>query len=103
MTALVAARIAILLPLPAGLGALEASQALAMESLGVDPSFGIAIAVMIRARDIVLGLAGLTLGGAHIWQKAGAARSQWPTAPFEPMPPEAPAPTSDPQHSVSQP
>jgi uncharacterized protein (TIRG00374 family) len=86
MTALVAARIAILLPLPAGLGALEASQALAMESLGVDPSFGLAIALVIRARDVVLGLVGVALGGAHIWQKAGLARSSTFSGIFEESP-----------------
>ena len=97
MTSLVAARIAILLPVPAGLGALEASQVLAMESLGVDPSVGIAIAVVIRARDVVLGLIGLALGGAHIWQRAGS--------PFRrrlaPLPDPAPATTIDPEGSIS--
>jgi uncharacterized protein (TIRG00374 family) len=76
MTSLVAARIAILLPMPAGLGALEASQVLAMESLGVDPSVGIAIAVVIRARDVVLALLGLVLGGSQFWQKTGMAAAQ---------------------------
>jgi glycosyltransferase 2 family protein len=76
MTSLIAARIAILLPVPAALGALEASQVLAMESLGIDPSVGIAIADVIRARDVVLGLLGLALGGTHIWQKPAAATAR---------------------------
>lgn len=74
MTSLIAARIAILVPVPAGLGALEASQVIAMESLGVDPSVGVAIAVVIRARDLILALVGMALGGAHLWQKSGLIR-----------------------------
>lgn len=65
VTALVAARIAILLPMPAGLGALEAGQALAASSLGLDPSLGVTIALVIRGRDVLLGAAGLLLGGVH--------------------------------------
>ncbi len=75
VTALVAARVALLLPLPAGLGALEAGQAMAMQSVGVDPSIGVAIALVIRARDVVMGLTGLALGGADVWVRAAQARS----------------------------
>jgi len=82
-TALVAARIAILLPMPAGLGALEASQALAMSSLGLDPAYGVAIALLIRGRDVLLGLSGLALGGARVWQHASP---HDPLAP-QPVPP----------------
>lgn len=85
MTSLVAARIAILLPVPAGLGALEASQVLAMGSLNIDPSVGIAIAVVIRARDVALGLGGLALGGVHVWQKAKLTFTSWlPTTTASP-------------------
>jgi hypothetical protein len=90
VTALVAARIAILLPLPAGLGALEASQALAMHSLGLAPAAGIAISLLIRARDVLLGLAGLWLGGARFWQSqptsldAGAPVRPYDTLDAEP-------------------
>lgn len=60
--ALVAARIAFLTPLPGGLGALEASQVLAMQALGLSPALGISISLWIRARDLALGIAGLCLG-----------------------------------------
>jgi uncharacterized protein (TIRG00374 family) len=83
-TALVAARIAILLPLPAGLGALEASQALAMQSLGLDPGIGVAISLLLRARDVLLALLGLWIGGVHVWQQAGAAKSFWESSQPEP-------------------
>ena len=97
LSALVAARVAILLPVPAGLGALEASQVLTMESMGFDPSAGIAIALVIRARDVILGLVGLLLGGAHIWQKTTAA---WPAA-IPALAPDA-APVTEPQQSAGQ-
>jgi uncharacterized membrane protein YbhN (UPF0104 family) len=58
-----AARLAFLLPLPAGLGALEASQVLAMRMLGIDPALGIALSLVIRARDVFFGLLGLWVGG----------------------------------------
>jgi uncharacterized protein (TIRG00374 family) len=57
--ALTAARLAFLTPLPAGLGALEASQVLALEILGLDPSYGVSISLLIRLRDILFGLIGL--------------------------------------------
>jgi glycosyltransferase 2 family protein len=61
--ALTAARIAFLLPFPAGLGALEAGQVAAMQMLGIDPALGIGVALLIRARDLSLGIMGLWLGG----------------------------------------
>lgn len=68
--ALIAARIAILLPMPAGLGALEASQAIALSLLGMDAAAGVALAFLIRARDVLLGLLGLWIGGVSIWEIA---------------------------------
>lgn len=71
LVALLAARAAILLPLPAALGALEASQALAMVSLGLPAAYGISLSLLIRARDVLLGLAGLGLAGAY-WRRGRA-------------------------------
>jgi len=59
------AQIAFLFPLPGGLGALEASLVLAMQSLGLNPALGISISLLIRARDISLGGLGL-LSGAFL-------------------------------------
>jgi uncharacterized protein (TIRG00374 family) len=61
IVALLAARAAILLPLPAAVGALEASQALAMVSLGLPAAYGISLSLLIRGRDVLLGLIGLAL------------------------------------------
>lgn len=66
LTALVAMRVAILLPMPAGLGVLEASQVLAMTSLGLSAADGISLSLLIRGRDVFLGVVGLWLAGVDI-------------------------------------
>jgi len=63
ISTLTAARIAILLPLPAGLGTLEASQVLALGALGLNPAAGISLSLLIRVRDVALGGLGLWWGG----------------------------------------
>jgi glycosyltransferase 2 family protein len=63
IAALTAARLAFLLPVPAGLGVLEAGQVAAMHLLGFDPVVGISASLLIRARDITLGAVGLWFGG----------------------------------------
>jgi uncharacterized protein (TIRG00374 family) len=62
ITVLTAARLAFLMPLPGGIGVLEASQVLAMQALGLSPVLGISISLLIRTRDVSLGLVGLWLG-----------------------------------------
>ncbi|HEX9796914.1 MAG TPA: lysylphosphatidylglycerol synthase transmembrane domain-containing protein [Anaerolineales bacterium] len=59
---LTAARVAILLPLPAGLGTLEASQVLALGQLGFPAEAGLALALVIRGRDLLFGGSGLVAG-----------------------------------------
>jgi glycosyltransferase 2 family protein len=66
ITLLTAARIAILLPLPGGLGSLEASQVFALGLMGGSAAAGISISVLIRARDVLLGLLGLWWGARHL-------------------------------------
>jgi uncharacterized protein (TIRG00374 family) len=63
ISVLTAARIAYLLPLPAGLGTLESSQVLALGALGLNPAVGISLSLLIRARDVALGGFGLWWGG----------------------------------------
>lgn len=63
--ALTAARISILIGLPAGLGALEASQTTAFALLGLDPAVGLSASLLIRLRDTVLGLLGLWWWSSH--------------------------------------
>lgn len=56
-------RIAFLLPMPGGLGALEAALLMAGPAVGVTPTAAAAAALLIRARDVSLGLIGLMIGG----------------------------------------
>jgi len=58
----VAGWLALFAPTPGALGALEASQILAMQSLGFDPAYGLSLSLLIRARDIFFGLAGFLPG-----------------------------------------
>ncbi|MEZ4708172.1 MAG: lysylphosphatidylglycerol synthase transmembrane domain-containing protein [Caldilineaceae bacterium] len=65
---MVAARVAILLPMPAGLGALESGLVLAAGLLGLNPAAGISLGILIRARDILVGLLGLWLASVDVGQ-----------------------------------
>jgi uncharacterized membrane protein YbhN (UPF0104 family) len=63
LAALTAALLAFLMPLPGGLGALEASQVYALQAMGYAPAVGISIALIMRGRDILNGVIGLLLTG----------------------------------------
>ena len=63
LAALTAALFAFLLPLPGGLGALEASQVFVMTAFGHPAAVGIGISLIMRARDILNGGLGLLLAG----------------------------------------
>jgi glycosyltransferase 2 family protein len=66
LAALTAALLAFLMPLPGGLGALEASQVYALTALGYTPAIGISLSLIMRARDILNGGVGLLLAGKLI-------------------------------------
>ncbi len=68
ISVLTAARLAFLLPLPGGLGALEASQVLVMQALGLNPALGIGSSLLIRARDLSFGALGLALAAVYARQ-----------------------------------
>ena len=65
LAGLTAALLAFLFPLPGGLGALEASQVLALGSFGYSPATAIGLTLLMRARDLVNGLLGLWLVGGN--------------------------------------
>lgn len=69
--ALTAARLAFLTPLPAGLGALEAGQILAMQALGAPAEVGLSASLLIRLRDLITGGLGLWLVGYFSRAKSG--------------------------------
>ena len=58
-----AMRAAFLSPLPGGVGLLEASQVLTMQAFGYSSALGISLSLLIRARDLVVGIFGLWVGG----------------------------------------
>jgi uncharacterized protein (TIRG00374 family) len=66
LAALTAALFAFLMPLPGGLGALEASQVYVMTSFGHPAAIGIGISLLMRARDILNGGLGLLLASRGI-------------------------------------
>lgn len=81
IAALTAARAAFLLPIPGGLGALEGSQVFVMQAFGFEPSLGLSIGLLIRARDVTFGLLGLLLVAVFVRklpQDAGASRVKIP-------------------------
>jgi len=63
LAVLALARFAFLLPMPAGLGALESIQMIAITALGYDAAAAIALVLWIRTRDLVIGGIGLLLLG----------------------------------------
>ena len=63
---LTAARVAYLLPLPGGLGTLEASQVWALGLMGFNPAVGLGLSLVIRLRDVSLGLLGLWWMGQRL-------------------------------------
>ncbi|MFK7803683.1 MAG: lysylphosphatidylglycerol synthase transmembrane domain-containing protein [Anaerolineae bacterium] len=65
-----AVRLAFLMPLPAGLGTLEASQYVAMAALGQATAIGLSATVFIRVRDFLLAGIGLWLSGRLIRQSS---------------------------------
>ena len=71
ITLLLAMRVAILLPMPAGLGAVEAGLTLVTTALGLPPATGLGLSLLIRLRDVSLGISGLWLGGGALWRQTG--------------------------------
>jgi hypothetical protein len=60
---LTALRLAFFLPVPGGLGTLEAALVLAGQVVGLSPAMALSAALIIRARDMFLALTGLWIGG----------------------------------------
>jgi uncharacterized protein (TIRG00374 family) len=66
LAVLALARFAFLTPMPAGLGILESSQVIAITALGYDAGAAIALVILIRTRDLIIGGIGLLLLGRLI-------------------------------------
>ena len=67
--ALTAARITFLLLLPGGIGVFEAGQVFAFGALGLNPAIGISASLLIRGRDVILGVIGLWWGSRYLTSK----------------------------------
>jgi uncharacterized membrane protein YbhN (UPF0104 family) len=65
--------LSLLAPLPGGLGALEASQVFALGTFGVSAASAIGIALVMRARDLLLGGLGLLFASRLIENKESIA------------------------------
>jgi uncharacterized protein (TIRG00374 family) len=61
LSVVIAARLAFLTPLPAGLGVLETALPWITATLGLGSAFGLSLCLIIRVRDILFSLAGLGL------------------------------------------
>ncbi len=84
VVALTVSRLAFLTPLPGGLGALEAGQMLALQSMGFNPAIGLAMSLWIRVRDTALGLIGVWWGAGLINKPVAEAYQ-----PVQPLPAQA--------------
>ncbi len=58
--------LAFLVPLPGGLGALEASQVFTLGAFEISAALAIGVALLIRARDLLIGGLGLALASRAI-------------------------------------
>jgi len=65
LASLTLVRLSFLLPMPAGLGTLEASQVFAVTAFGLPAALGISLSLLMRARDLLLGGLGLLLAGLY--------------------------------------
>lgn len=65
LASLTVARLSFLMPLPAGLGTLEASQVFAASAFGLPAALGISLSLLMRARDLLLGGLGLLIAAIN--------------------------------------
>jgi len=72
-----AARLAFLLPLPGALGALESSQVLMLGTFALDPSIGLTVCLVMRARDLLI----VGMGAGWVWSWLQV-RQQTPSRSF---------------------
>jgi hypothetical protein len=69
VTLFTVARLSLLTPVPGGLGVVEAGQVFAFTWLGLDPTIAVTLTILIRTRDLTLGLIGLGIAGKVFQEK----------------------------------
>jgi uncharacterized membrane protein YbhN (UPF0104 family) len=63
-----------IVPLPGGLGALEASQIFILSRFGIGNAVAISLILLMRGRDLLIGGLGLFIAGTASWtRKSGGA------------------------------
>ncbi len=65
LASLTIVRLSFLMPMPAGLGTLEASQVLAVTAFGLPAALGISLSLLMRARDLLIGGLGLLIAAVN--------------------------------------
>lgn len=65
LASLTLVRLSFLMPMPAGLGTLEASQVLALSAFGLPAALGISLSLLMRARDLLVGGLGLLIAATQ--------------------------------------
>ncbi len=75
VTMMLAARLAFLVPVPAGVGALEMGQVWAAAWVGWPRAYGAALSLLIRARDGIIGGLGLFFS-RRLWSSSARPRAQ---------------------------
>ncbi|HET7011095.1 MAG TPA: lysylphosphatidylglycerol synthase transmembrane domain-containing protein [Anaerolineales bacterium] len=73
-----ATRLALFVPVPGALGALEASLVLSLSALGHTPEQALAVAAVVRVRDIAFAATGVWLGGVLAGRTPSAATTESP-------------------------
>ena len=63
--------ISLVMPLPGGLGALEASQVFALGRFGISAGAALGVALLMRGRDLLIAGTGLILAGRGWKRKPG--------------------------------
>ena len=58
--------LAFLVPVPGGLGALEASEVFALGAFGIPAASAISVTLLIRARDLFIGALGIIIAGRGV-------------------------------------
>lgn len=60
---------AFLMPLPGGLGALEASQVFVLDRFGIRNAVAVSLVLLMRGRDLLIGGLGLLMAETASWKK----------------------------------
>ena len=81
LAALTALQLAFMLPMPAGLGAMELGQVLVMRGMGLPDALGISLSLLMRGRDLFNGGIGLLIASGALNSKSQNLRESATSSP----------------------